>query len=126
MSEGRPLADVKVLEFSHAIMGGGIRRTDPEFYREIRAAYKDAMKKGLWKGHYAATNANEYWAEGSQTWFWSNYPFRDGETRIHSPADLKEYDPKLFELLGRVYPDHHIPMDVYHGEDLRSSRRRRR
>ena len=105
-------------------MGGGIRRTDPKFYREIREAYKEAMKKKLWKGHYAATNANEYWAEGTQTWFYSNYTYRDGETRVQTPEDLKEYDPKLFELLSRVYPDHHIPMDVYHGKNLRPGGRR--
>lgn len=121
--------NILVHEFSHAIMGGAIRRVDPKFHREIRDAYKEAMKKKLWQGHYGATNANEYWAEGTQTWFYSNYAYRDGETRVESPEDLKKYDPTLFELLSRVYPDHHIPMDVYHGKkpgQRRSSGRRRR
>ena len=65
--------NILVHEFAHAIMGLGIRTVDPAFFAEIQAAYKDAMAKGLWKNHYASTNANEYWAEGTQTWFWSNY-----------------------------------------------------
>jgi hypothetical protein len=46
---------------------------------------------------------NEYWAEGAQTWFWSNYEYMDGETRVQTPDDLQRYDPKLYELLSRVY-----------------------
>ena len=60
------------------------------------------MAKGLWKNHYASTNANEYWAEGAQTWFWSNYEYMDGEIRVQTPEDLQRYDPKLYELLSRV------------------------
>jgi hypothetical protein len=117
--------NIFVHEFSHAIMGIGIRTADKALYAEIQAAYKEAMTKGLWKNHYGSTNANEYWAEGSQTWFWSNYEFRDGETRVQTPDDLQAYDPRLYELLSRVYPDHHIPMDVYHGKNIPPPRRRR-
>jgi hypothetical protein len=101
----------------------GIRHADPGLNKEIRAAYREAIEKGLWKGHYASTNPNEYWAEGTQTWFWSNYAYRDGDRRVQSHDDLKDYDPRLFELLARVYPDHNIPMDVYHGKNLRPGRR---
>ncbi len=116
--------NILVHEFSHAIMGGGIRAADPKLHGEILEAYKEAMAKGLWKGHYGSTNANEYWAEGTQTWFWSNYEFTDGGRTIQTPEDLKSYDPKLFELLSRVYPSHRIPMDIYHGKNIkpRSSR----
>jgi hypothetical protein len=82
------------------------------------------MAKGLWKNHYASTNANEYWAEGAQTWFWSNYEYMDDETRVQTPEDLQRYDPKLYELLSRVYADHHIPMDVYYGKNIPPPRRR--
>ncbi|MFC1553039.1 glycoside hydrolase [candidate division KSB1 bacterium] len=107
--------NILVHEFAHAIMGNGIRRVDPDMYNEIRTAYEEAMVKGLFKGHYGATNANEYWAEGTQFWFWSNYEYKEGDTIVYSPDDLKRYDPKLYELLSRVYPaDHHNPMDVYY------------
>jgi hypothetical protein len=116
--------NIFVHEFAHGIMGQGIRTADPTLFAEIQAAYKEAMAKGLWKNHYASTNANEYWAEGTQTWFWSNYEYRDGEQRVQTPEDLQKYDPKLFELLSRVYADHHIPMDVYHGKNIPPPRRR--
>ena len=111
--------NILVHEFAHGIMDIGIRRADPELLRKIRDAYKAAMDKGLWKGHYASTNANEYWAEGTQTWFWSNYEYKDGETTVMTPDDLKGYDPTLYDLLSQVYADHHIPMDVYHAKGLR-------
>jgi hypothetical protein len=116
--------NIFVHEFSHAIMGVAIRTADPTLYAEIQAAYKEAMAKGLWKNHYGSTNSNEYWAEGTQTWFWSNYEYMDSGTRVQSPEDLQRYDPKLYALLGRVYEDHRIPMDVYHGKNISPGRRR--
>ena len=115
--------NIFVHEFSHAIMGVGIRSADPTLFAEIQAAYKDAMAKGLWTNHYASTNANEYWAEGTQTWFWSNYEYVDGTIRVQTPDDLQKYDSKLYELLARVYPDHHIPADVYYGKNIKPRRR---
>jgi len=35
-----------------------------------------------------------------------------------TPRDLLEYDPTLYRLLAKVYPDHHIPMDVYYGKEI--------
>jgi len=116
--------NIFVHEFSHGIMGIGIRTADPALYAEIQTTYKEAMAMGLWKNHYASTNAAEYWAEGTQTWFWSNYEYRDGEKRVQTPDDLMAYDPKLYALLSRVYPDHHIPMDIYHGKNIPPPRRR--
>lgn len=110
---------ILVHEFAHAIMEGAVRHADPALFQAIGTAYRAAMEKGLFKGTYAATNANEYWAEGTQWWFWSNYEWFDGRVRLQSPDDLKAYDPALFELLGRVYATHHIPADVYHGRNIK-------
>jgi hypothetical protein len=115
--------NIFVHEFAHGIMSIGIRTADPTLYAEVQASYKEAMSKGLWKNHYASTNAAEYWAEGTQTWFWSNYEYRDGEKRVQTPEDLLAYDPKLYALLSRVYPNHHIPMDIYHGKNIPPRRR---
>lgn len=109
---------ILVHEWSHGIMSA-IRTADPALYSDIQAAYKDAMARGLYKGHYAETTANEYWAEGTQWWFWSNYEWFDGEQRLQTPDDLQAYDPKLFELLGRVYIGHRIPADIYHGKNIK-------
>jgi hypothetical protein len=115
---------ILVHEWSHGIMSA-IRGADPTLYADIQAAYKDAMARGRYKGHYAETTANEYWAEGTQWWFWSNYEWMDGETRLQTPEDLKAYDPRLFELLGRVYIGHRIPGDIYHGKNIRPRPRSR-
>lgn len=115
--------NILVHEWAHGIMSA-IRTVDPVLYEGIQSAYKEAMARGQYRGHYAETNANEYWAEGTQWWFWSNYEWFDGKTRLQSPDDLKAYDPKLFDLLGQVYLGHHIPADVYHAKNIRPRPRR--
>ncbi|HBY61260.1 MAG TPA: glycoside hydrolase [Solibacterales bacterium] len=115
--------NILVHEFAHAILNGGVRQAEPELYKEVVAAYEAAMKDGKYKGHYASTNPNEYWAEGTQWWFFSNYAHTFGETRVSSPEDLRAYDPVLFNLLARVYPDHRIPMDIYHAKEIPPRRR---
>ena len=113
-----------VHEFSHAIHSA-VRRVDPDMAREIDAAYEAAMAAGKYVGadgrrHYATTNASEYWAEGVQWWFFSNYgECFTGNVMVESPEDLEAYDPTLFELIGRVFNTHHILLDVYHGKRVR-------
>lgn len=109
--------NILVHEFSHNIMSA-IETVDPPLYAEIEQAYKEALAKGLYKGQYAINTVNEYWAEGSQWWFWSNIEFYDGETRIQSPDDLKAYDPVLYRILEKVYDGHKIPADVYYSLNL--------
>jgi len=105
---------ILVHEFAHA-MHRGIRACDPELADSIDQAYADAMALGLWKGQYASTNSGEYFAEGTQFWFWSNYAYKDGNKVVYSPLDLRTYDPRLYDLLSRVYPlSHRIPLDVYY------------
>jgi hypothetical protein len=114
-----------VHEFSHAIMSG-LREADPALYAEIRTAYDEAMaaKKYTYDGtrgpHYATTNQNEYWAEGAQWWFFSNYgECFAGNVKVDTPDEFKAYDPKLYDLLSRVFDTHHIPMDIFHGKQIR-------
>jgi hypothetical protein len=72
---------------------------------------------------YAINTIAEYWAEGTEWWFWDNHPevfVTDGvEHTVWSPEDLERYDPKLYAILSRVYADHRIPADVYHGKKWR-------
>lgn len=111
--------NILIHEFSHNIMGA-LRKADPELYAEIEPAYNAAKAKGMYKGQYAINNVAEYWAEGSQWWFWSNYEFYDGDIRVQSPYDLKKYDPVLYNILDRVYAGHHIPTDVYYSRNIKS------
>ena len=117
-----------VHEFSHAIMGGGIRDVDPKMHAEIGEAYKAAMAAGKYvhpngNKHYATTNANEYWAEGVQWWFFSNFgecfAGSAGDVRVDTPEEFAAYDPVLNELISRVFDSHRISMDVFHGRQLR-------
>ncbi len=115
--------NILVHEFSHNIMNA-LRTADPALYKEIDTAYEAAKAKGLFKGQYAINTVAEYWAEGTQWWFWSNFEFYDGETRVQSPEDLQAYDPRLYAILDRVYAGHHIPADVYYSRNLRPARKR--
>ena len=114
-----------VHEFSHAIMTA-VRDVDPKMHAEIGEAYKEAMAAGKYvhpgppeRKHYATTNASEYWAEGVQWWFFSNFGECFGNVRVDTPEEFAAYDPKLNELISRVFDTHRIPMDVFHGMQLR-------
>jgi len=73
----------------------------------IKAAYDQAMEAGLYNDvllytgrtvrHYAANNHLEYFAEGTEVYFYRNdfYPF--------VRAELKQYDPRLHELLKEIW-----------------------
>jgi hypothetical protein len=113
-----------VHEFAHAMMTA-LRDVDPAMVAEIRAAYEAAMAAGKYvhpdnRKHYATTSAGEYWAEGVQWWFFSNYgECFAGNVKVETPEEFGAYDPKLFELIGRVFTTHRIPMDVFHGRRIR-------
>lgn len=111
--------NILVHEFSHGIHSA-IRRVDPELAKGIEKAYKEAMEKGMWDNHYGETTVAEYWAEGTQYWFNSNYEYENGDVYVLSSEDLKQYDPKLYSLLKQVYPaDHHILMDAFYKHEAR-------
>ena len=109
--------NIMVHEWSHNVMSA-LGKADPELYKQINVAYEAAKAKGMYKGQYAINTVAEYWAEGSQWWFWSNYEFNDGTVKVQSPDDLKAYDPTLYHILSQVYAGHHIPADVYYGKNI--------
>jgi hypothetical protein len=112
-----------VHEWAHNIHDT-IERIDKKLQDELEAAYKEANAKKMYRNanglrNGAVNTIDEYWAVGSQWWFWTNTSrtfVKDGvSTTVWSPADLERYDPKLYSILSRVYPaDHHIPADVHH------------
>ncbi|QES90962.1 hypothetical protein E0W69_010765 [Rhizosphaericola mali] len=106
--------NILVHEFSHNIMNA-LETCDKDLVKEIYAAYADAKKKDMYHGQYAINTVAEYWAEGTQWWFWSNFGFKDKNVVIVTPMDLEKYDNTLFNILAKVYIGHHIPADVYYG-----------
>ncbi len=70
----------------------------PPDYFEVKLLYQDAMDAGKYYRQYAATNPNEYFADGTQAYFLHNEP-----SGAKDRAWLRNYDRKLYELLARVY-----------------------
>lgn len=103
--EGDPYAAECILihEFAHNIHLRGMRVVDPEFDARVRAAYDDAMTKGLWRGKYAATNHHEYFAEGVQSWFDNNRENDHDHNHVNTRVELREYDPALAKLCEEVF-----------------------
>jgi hypothetical protein len=91
--------NILIHEFNHAIHQQGLREVDPTFNDRLRAAYRAAMDKELWKGTYLATNPAEYWAEGVQAYFDCMRPQYGANTR----EKLEKYDERLFKLVDEVY-----------------------
>ena len=82
----------QVLTFQHA----GIQ----EAYREAKksGSYDSVLRiSGGTERHYALTDPQEYFAEGTEAFFGTNdfYPFVRAELRVH--------DPKLYRLLERIW-----------------------
>src|SRR5262245_44544894 len=97
--------NILIHEFSHAIHEIGLREVDKTFDARLRAAYDEAMKEGLWKKTYAATNRAEYWAEGVQSWFHCNRTNDGQHNHVNTRAEVTKYDPRLAKLLGEVFKD---------------------
>jgi cyclophilin family peptidyl-prolyl cis-trans isomerase len=102
---GDPYATENILihEFGHAIMNIGMRALDPGFKDRVRAAYGRAMEAGLWRRTYAATDVEEYWAEGVQNWFDNNRQNDAQHNAVNTRVELKEYDPALAALCAEVF-----------------------
>jgi hypothetical protein len=82
----------QVLTFQHPGIQGA--------YREAKkgGAYDSVLRvSGMKERHYAMTDPQEYFAEGTEAYFGTNdfYPFVRAELRVH--------DPKLFHLLEELW-----------------------
>lgn len=101
-----------VHEFAHAILRAAAI-ADPALHAGVEAAYRTAMAEGLWKGEYASTTVEEYWAVGTQYWFNSARIATFGDRRVLGDADLRAYDPRLHALLAEVYCGHRVAGDLF-------------
>jgi hypothetical protein len=88
-------------EIAHLIMNVGL--SDAERAR-IGARYAAARDEGLWKDTFALTNADEFFAEMSQTYFCTNPPV---PTHLHNGVNcagaLRAYDPATAVLMDSIY-----------------------
>lgn len=102
--------DILIHEFAHTIHNVGISPVYPAFNEELQVSLDAALAKGRWENVYAATNIEEYWAEGVQNWFNVNAEVDtdhgDGKhNRINTRAELQRYDPGLYAILKRFFPE---------------------
>ena len=104
---GDPYSKENILihEFAHIIHGRALKSLDPTFEKRLKAAYENAVKKGLWHGTYAGTNRGEYWAEAVQSWFDDNRENDALHNHVNTRAELKKYDPALASLCAEVLGD---------------------
>lgn len=99
--------DIFIHEFAHSIHALGIRFIDTNIDKELQLALNKATAKGRWKNTYAATNLEEYFAEGVQDWFNVNAKVIPGDgihNEISTRAELKKYDPTLYAIIKRYFP----------------------
>jgi hypothetical protein len=99
--------NVFVHEFAHTVHLMALRHIDPSLTPELNSAWNAARAAGRWHNTYAATSVDEYFAEGAQSYFDVNYPGPVGGDGVHNHintrAELRSYDPPLFNLLDRIY-----------------------
>ena len=119
-SDLAPHADVFIHEIGHAVLNMAIefKLNDTKFRRQVESAYASALAAGLWRHTYAATNPDEYWAEGTTAWFDLNSPPDPLRNNINTRAELIEYDPTLAELLEQVYGDASAPSSCHETLDV--------
>jgi len=102
--------DILMHEFAHAIHIMGLKIADASFEQNLTSAFNNANSLGLWADTYAATNKEEYWAEGVQSWFNVNQSPQDG---IHNDkdtrAELENYDQVLYDLIETYLPSDYQP-----------------
>ena len=102
-----PFEDIAVHEFAHAMYFDGVLNDSNSinFRGRLERSYREAMAADLWKDTYAATNRDEYWAEGVQSWFGLNDPPGPIHNDVNTRAELEEYDPALAGLIREVFGD---------------------
>lgn len=100
--------DILIHEFAHTIHDVGILPNDTTFNSLLQEQMNAAIAEGKYKDTYAITNIYEYFAEGVQSWFNVNgeVPEPDGKhNQVNTRMELKEYDPGLYRILNRFFPE---------------------
>ncbi|MCF7955100.1 MAG: metallopeptidase [Phycisphaerae bacterium] len=105
LSRGQMIKHPAVIlhELAHSYHDQVLGFDDPRIIKAYEAAMAEKLYDNnlLYTGkrvrHYAATNHKEYFAEGTEAYFYRNdfYPF--------VAAELKEHDPRLYDLMAEIW-----------------------
>jgi hypothetical protein len=93
---------IAVHEFCHTI-DSTLRSIDPAWNDRKNAAYRNAMRKGLWKNAYTSVNPGEYWAEIAQAYFDCNRVNNWNHGPVGTREQLRIYDPEGYELVRSTF-----------------------
>ena len=104
--------DAFVGTFALTIKRFAIETVDPATALAIEQAYGRAIAQGLWENTLAEINDDEYWAEGTQSYFDANLEDtaddrepNSSHNAIDTRDELRAYDPALWTILASVYGD---------------------
>lgn len=93
--------DICAHEFAHAIRNYGMPL---EVVAQFNQQYQRSLAKGLWKGAYAASNADEFFAELTMWYFGTHGDLNmTGPKPENGPEGLKKYDPEAYALFNNFY-----------------------
>jgi hypothetical protein len=93
--------DICIHEFAHSIRNFGIPR---EVRARFNQQYHRSLQKGLWKGSYAGSNPDEFFAELSMWYFGTHGDLHmTGAKPEDGPEGLKKYDPEAYALFDDFY-----------------------
>ena len=93
--------DICMHEFAHGILSYGVTR---DIRDKVEAQRKKSLAAGKWKGTYAGSNDQEFFAELTMWYFGT----RGDYTNIEPPPSpgpqwLRSYDPEAYALLDDIY-----------------------
>lgn len=96
---------VHIHEFFHSIENLGIESIDSSWNTRKENNFNSAISAGLWAGTYAATNVEEYVAQGAGSYYNAQF---DSSAPLHNDidtrAELLAYDLPLAEMLAEFLP----------------------
>src|SRR5262249_22953294 len=89
---------IAVHEFAHTI-DGALRAVDPGWSARLRAVYRGAVEKGLYKDAYAGSNPGEHLGEVGQSYFDFNPVNNWNPGPVGTREQLKVHAPDGYELV---------------------------
>ena len=111
--------DICLHEFAHAIRNFGMPR---QVRSRFDTQYRQSLDHGLWKGSYAGSNPDEFFAELTMWYFGTHGDLRmSGPRPENGPEGLKKYDPEAYALFDDFYSGR-IPITKVEPRPRRGSR----
>lgn len=104
--------DIFLREFAITMRRYGMGAVDKTTSQAIEQAYGVAIAEGKWKNTLAEINAEQYWAEGVQSFFNANLENNDEEREpisshnsVNTREELREYDRSLWAIAMSIFGD---------------------